>query len=84
MAALPDLAAAFPEVLGGMVSGELKICKIAADEVYSSRLNKENFIYRSQMKIQSYPPKPYRVLPCLFRAYTTSMAVTVFLLACSV
>ncbi|TNN46006.1 hypothetical protein EYF80_043815 [Liparis tanakae] len=30
------------------------------------------------------PPKPYRVRPCLFSAYTTSMAVTVFLLACSV
>lgn len=30
------------------------------------------------------PPKPYRVLPCRLRAYTTSMAVTVFLFACSV
>ena len=31
-----------------------------------------------------YPPKPYRVRPCLLSAYTTSMAVTVFLRACSV
>ena len=30
-----------------------------------------------------HPPKPYSVLPCLFRAYPTSRAVTVFLLACS-
>ena len=31
-----------------------------------------------------HPPKPQRVLPCLLRAQTTSRAVTVFLLACSV
>ena len=31
-----------------------------------------------------YPPKPYRVLPWRFRAYTTSMAVTVLRRACSV
>ena len=30
LAALPDLAAAFPEVLGGIVLGELKICKNAS------------------------------------------------------
>ena len=30
-----------------------------------------------------YPPKPYKVLPCRFSAYTTSNAVTVFLLAWS-
>ncbi len=30
------------------------------------------------------PPKPYKVLPCLLSANTTSNAVTVFLLACSV
>jgi len=32
----------------------------------------------------SQPPNPYKVLPYLFKAYTTSIAVTVFLLACSV
>ena len=37
-----------------------------------------------KVQVYNYPPKPYKVLPCLFRAYTTSMAVTVFLLACSV
>jgi hypothetical protein len=31
-----------------------------------------------------YPPKPYRVRPCLLRACTTSRAVTVLRRACSV
>ena len=31
-----------------------------------------------------YAPKPYSVRPDRFKAYTTSSAVTVFLLACSV
>ena len=30
-----------------------------------------------------HPPKPYKVLPYLLRAKTQSIAVTVFLLACS-
>lgn len=33
---------------------------------------------------QIHAPKPYRVLPYLFKAYTTSSAVTVCLLECSV
>ncbi len=32
----------------------------------------------------AHPPKPQMVLPCLFRANTTSIAVTVFLRPCSV
>ena len=35
-------------------------------------------------KQSAQPPKPYRVRPCLFKAYTTSNAVTVLRRACSV
>ena len=40
--------------------------------------------FLSSMAPASQPPNPQRVLPCLLRAYTTSMAVTVLRLACSV
>ena len=41
-------------------------------------------LFRTEGVRAVQPPNPYRVRPCLLRAQTTSMAVTVFLLACSV
>ena len=40
------------------------------------------FLYKFVICI--LPPKPYKFLPCRFKAYTTSIAVTVFRFACSV
>ena len=51
----------------------------------SGGLEKDRFIcFVSKFESLIYPPKPYKVRPWRFKAYTTSMAVTVFLFACSV